>query len=269
MADVITHKATTFIDAHQAEPFFLFFSTHDVHVPRVPHSRFTGKSGLGYRGDAMLQLDWCVGQILDKLDQLELTDNTLVIFSSDNGPVLDDGYHDQANEKLGMHDPNGNLRGGKYSLFEGGTRVPLVLRWPGKIKPGTTSDALVGQIDFAASLASLVDAEVPDKACGDSRNSLPALLGQSDQGRPHLLHEAGQLALRVGNWKYIPKANVREKLGPWITTKIEEPGALFDLRLGVEEQENVASRNPQQLASMRELHAKLRQNDDQPELIGQ
>ncbi|MCA9165968.1 MAG: sulfatase-like hydrolase/transferase, partial [Planctomycetales bacterium] len=119
MADVITHKAIRFIDDHKQSPFFLFFSTHDIHVPRVPHSRFAGRSGLGLRGDAMLQLDWCVGEILSRLDALDLTKNTLVIFSSDNGPVLDDGYHDEANEKLGDHRPNSNLRGGKYSLFEG------------------------------------------------------------------------------------------------------------------------------------------------------
>lgn len=269
MADVITHKALHFIDQHQKQPFFLYFSTHDIHVPRVPHSRFVGKSGLGYRGDAMLQLDWCVGQILEKLDALKLADNTLILFSSDNGPVLDDGYVDEANEKLGQHDPNADLRGGKYSLFEGGTRVPLVLRWPGHIKPGTTSSALFGQIDLAASLASLVGATVPESACGDSRDMLPTLLGQSSTDRPHLIHEATDLALRVGPWKYVPPANVREDLGPWQTTKIDEPGALFDLREMRTEKTDVARENPQQLESMRALLKKLSQTHDQASLVGQ
>ena len=269
MADVIVHKAKDFIDEHRAEPFFLFFSTHDIHVPRVPHSRFTGKSGLGYRGDAMLQLDWCVGELMKQLDELQLADNTLLVFTSDNGPVLDDGYVDQANEKIGEHAPNADLRGGKYSLFEGGTRVPMLVRWPGKIAASTTSDALFGQIDMAASLATLVGVEVPAGACSDSRNALDSLLGKSRTGRPHLIHEAGQLALRVGNWKYIPKAKVREQLGPWVTTTIEAPGALFDLSSSINEREDVAAKHPQQFAKMRALHEQLLENADQVEAIGE
>ncbi len=270
MADVITHKAKQFIDQHQREPFFLYFSTHDIHVPRVPHSRFAGQSGLGPRGDAMLQLDWCVGQILDQLESLKLDDNTLVIFSSDNGPVLDDGYVDEANEKLGSHDPNSDLRGGKYSLFEGGTRIPLVLRWPGHVPAGATSTALFGQIDLARSLANLVGAEVPQSACGDSRDMLPTLLGeQLTGGRPHLIHEAGSLALRVGNWKYVPPGKVREQMGPWETASIEPPGALYDLSKNHREQQDVGPQHAEQLQLMRDLHAKLQANADQASLIGQ
>lgn len=270
MADVITHKAEQFLEQHQAKPFFLFFSTHDIHVPRVPHSRFAGKSGLGPRGDAMLQLDWCVGQILSKLDELKLSDNTLLIFSSDNGPVLDDGYVDGANEQLGEHDPNSDLRGGKYSLFEGGTRVPLVLRWPGHVPVGATSTALFGQIDLARSLAGLVGAEVPATACGDSRDMLPVLLGQQlSTGRPHLIHEAGGLALRMGHWKYVPAGKTREHLGPWETVSIESAGALYDLSHNHQEQTDVGAENPEQLKLMRELHEKLKTVDDQVSLVGQ
>ncbi|MEO0332995.1 MAG: sulfatase-like hydrolase/transferase, partial [Bacteroidota bacterium] len=152
MADTITARAVNFIERYQNEPFFLYFSTHDIHVPRVPHARFVGKSGMGPRGDAMLQLDWSVGEILNTLDSLQLTENTLVIFTSDNGPVVDDGYHDEAVEKLGGHKPAGPFRGGKYSAFEAGTRVPLLLRWPNRTEPGV-SDALTSQIDFLASMA--------------------------------------------------------------------------------------------------------------------
>src|SRR5690606_22514428 len=115
IADTITAKAVQFIEKHQDQPFFLYFSTQDIHVPRVPHPRFAGKSGLGPRGDVILQLDWCVGEIMQTLDSLQLTDNTLVIFTSDNGPVVDDGYQDMAVEKLGEHQPAGPFRGGKYS----------------------------------------------------------------------------------------------------------------------------------------------------------
>src|SRR5688500_10376862 len=156
VADVITEKAVSFIKEHKDEPFFLFFSTHDIHVPRVPHSRFAGKSGMGPRGDVLLQLDWSVGEILDALDEGGFASNTLLIFTSDNGPVVDDGYEDQAVELLGSHKPAGNLRGGKYSAFEAGTRVPFIVRWPGQEKKGV-SDALFSQVDLYASLATLAD----------------------------------------------------------------------------------------------------------------
>ena len=155
MADVFTSRAVNFITKNKNKPFFLYFATHDIHVPRVPNSRFAGKSGMGPRGDAILQLDWTVGQVLKRLDSLKIADNTLLVFSSDNGAVIDDGYHDQAVELLGAHMPSGASRGGKYSAFEGGTRVPLIVRWPGNVKAGAVSDALFSQVDFYASLAAL------------------------------------------------------------------------------------------------------------------
>ena len=176
MADVLTGKATDFIERHRDEPFFLYFATHDIHVPRVPHARFAGRSGLGPRGDVILQLDWAVGAILDTLDRLKLADKTLVLFTSDNGPVVDDGYRDQAVEKLGGHRPSGPLRGGKYSAFDGGTRVPMIVRWPGRVKPGV-SDALVGQVDFLASFAALTGQALAREDAPDSLDVLGALLG--------------------------------------------------------------------------------------------
>lgn len=263
MADVLSRKAVTFIEKNKSKPFFLYFSTHDIHVPRVPHSRFAGKSTMGLRGDAIVQMDWCVGQLLKALDDHNLTKNTIVIFTSDNGPVLDDGYHDQANEKLGKHKPAGPLRGGKYSLFEGGTRVPFVVRWPEKVKAGTVSDALFGQVDLAASLAKLVGAEQPKKGMPDSRDELDTLLGEDKEGRPHLIHEARQLALRKGKWKFIPPARTREKLGPWKNVQITKPGFLYDLSKDVGEQKNLAKENPAKLEEMAELLKKIRQSSDQ------
>ncbi len=264
IADVITSKAVEFITDNRDKPFFLFYSTHDVHVPRVPHQRFAGKSGTGPRGDAMVQTDWAVGQLLATLDELGLSDNTLVIFSSDNGPVLDDGYHDQANELLGKHDPNGPFRAGKYSHFEGGTRVPMIVRWPGHVQPNTTSDALFGQVDLARTLAKLVGASVPEGALPDSRDALDVLLGSSQAGRPHLVHEANGLSLRVGHWKYISPAKVRDGLGPWTSVNVTAPGALFDLSKDHAETTDLSAEYPERAAEMASLLQRIRQAPDRP-----
>jgi arylsulfatase A-like enzyme len=209
----------------------------------------------------MLQLDWCVGEVLSKLDKLRLSDNTLVIFSSDNGPVLDDGYVDEANEKLGKHDPNGIYRAGKYSMYEGGTRVPMLVRWPARISAGQVSNALFGQVDLASSFASMLDAKIPDGAFPDGRNELDTLLGKDVQGRPHLVHEAGGLALRVASWKFIPTIKVREGLGPWTTTMIDAPGALFDLANDPTEQKNIASEHPEKILEMQMLLKSIRERN--------
>ena len=178
LADKWVEKSNEFIEANRDKPFFLFFSSHDIHVPRMPHERFQGKTSLGYRGDSIMQLDWCVGELMKTLDRLKLTDKTLVVFCSDNGPVLDDGYKDGAIEKIGKHRAAGPYRGGKYSVYEGGTRTPMITRWPGRIEPGV-SDEMVCTIDFAASFASLVGQSLPDDACVDSFNLIDALLGQA------------------------------------------------------------------------------------------
>jgi arylsulfatase A-like enzyme len=171
-------------------------------VPRVPHPRFVGATSMGPRGDAIAQLDWSVGEILSALDRLTLAENTLVLFTSDNGPVVDDGYKDEAVTRLGDHTPAGPFRGGKYSNFEGGTRVPFVVRWPARVKPAV-SDALVSQVDFIASFAAMLDRPVPAGEAADSENVLPALLGTSNVGRTLLVEQAGSLSLRQGTWKYI------------------------------------------------------------------
>lgn len=143
IADSITVHAIDFIKQHKDEPFFMYFATNDVHVPRFPHDRFRGKNPMGLRGDAIAQFDWTVGQLMETLDQLGLTENTLIILSSDNGPVVDDGYKDKAEELLNGHTPSGPWRGNKYSAFEGGTAVPVIVRWPQKIK----KDRRLGRIN--------------------------------------------------------------------------------------------------------------------------
>ncbi len=202
MADVFTREAVSFIEKQRGRPFFLYFATHDPHVPRVPHPRFVGKTKMGPRGDVLVEMDWSVGEIMRALDRLDLTRETLVVFSSDNGPVVDDGYRDDAVEKLGAHRPAGPWRGGKYSNFEAGTRVPFIVRWPARIRPGV-SDALVSQVDLLASFAALTGQQLPQAAAPDSVDLLPALLGKSATGRAELVEQAGALSLREGQWKYI------------------------------------------------------------------
>ncbi|MBI5086896.1 MAG: arylsulfatase, partial [Acidobacteria bacterium] len=193
MAEAFLNAGTDFLDQNRARPFFLYFATHDIHVPRLPNPRFTGKTSMGPRGDAIAELDWTVGKLLDHLDLLGLAKNTLVLFSSDHGPVVDDGYKDDAVEKLGSHRPAGPLRGGKYSNFEGGTRVPLLARWPQRIKPGQVSEALVGQQDFFASFADLAGQTLSGEAAPDSFNVLPALLGETKSGREWIVEHARAL----------------------------------------------------------------------------
>ncbi len=250
MADTLTSKAVAFLEASKDRPFFLYFATHDIHVPRVPHPRFAGKSGLGPRGDVILQFDWCVGRILDTLDRLNLSANTLVILTSDNGPVVDDGYRDQAVERLDGHKPAGPLRGGKYSAFEGGTRVPFVVRWPDRVRPGV-SPALVCQIDLLASLAALTGRKLADGDAPDSRNVLPALLGESQTGRDSLVEHAGVLSLRLGPWKFIEKGKGPKVLVNTNTETGQDPaGQLFNLETDLGETRNLA---PEQADKMNEL----------------
>jgi arylsulfatase A-like enzyme len=244
MADTFTRKAVAFIERSKDRPFFLYFATHDPHVPRAPHPRFVGKSGCGVRGDVIVAFDWCVGELLRTLERSGLSSNTLVILSSDNGPVVDDGYRDRAVEALGNHRPAGPLRGGKYSIFEGGTRVPLIVRWPQHIRPGV-SDALVCQIDLLASFAALAGQKLAAGEGPDSRNVMPALLGQSKTGRGELIEHARSLALRQGPWKYIEagggprrEANTNTELGT------DPGGQLYQLANDLGETNNLVHTEP-------------------------
>ena len=219
----------------------------------------------GWHDDAVPYIcwdrDWTVGEILKTLDQHRIADDTLVIFTSDNGPVLNDGYKDLAVEKIGDHKPAGPLRGGKYSAFEGGTRVPFVTRWPKKIPKGITSDALVCQIDFLASFAAMTGEVLPNEAGPDSLNTLPALLGDSRIGRDHLVEQAGALAIRVGSMKFI-----ESNKGPALNKQVNiETGnasdvRLYDLSSDPGEKTNIAKRYPERVGEMAKLLQDIRQN---------
>lgn len=248
MADHFLAKAQAYVKDNKDKPFFLYYAMQQPHVPRTPHPRFAGKSGMGPRGDVILEADWAVGEFMKTLEAEGLLENTLVIFSSDNGPVVNDGYYDDAVEKLGFHTPAGPLRGGKYSLFEAGTRVPFMTYWKGTIEP-SVSNALVCQVDLLASLAALVGS---DRNGEDSEDILDALMGISDQGRDQLVVESSfKTAFRRGDWVMIPPYK-----GPAIQTSVNiELGndtefQLYDLKNDLGQKTNLAKSNPEKLREM-------------------
>ncbi len=253
MADEFVTEAKKYIAAHKDKPFFLYFASQDIHVPRAPHPRFQGATKLGYRGDAMVQFDWSTGEILKALEENGLTENTIVIFSSDNGPVYDDGYADgtKVNKSAGEadrgHDGSGVYRGGKYQIYEGGTRVPFIIRWPAKIQPGI-SGALVNQIDFIASFADLLGLELPDHEAADSRNNLAAFLGKDQVGLPFMIEESKGEALRCGEWKYIPASAAAAKKGKQAAKPSK--GELYNLNDDPSERKNLIDAHPERAAAM-------------------
>lgn len=253
-------KAKNYIEENQDNPFFLYFSLTEPHVPRMPATMFKGKSGLGLRGDAILQLDWTVGEIVKQLQASGIAKNTMVIFSSDNGAVLDDGYQDEAVTQLNGHTPNGILRGGKYSVFEAGTRIPFILSWPDVVQPQVSS-AMVSQIDLLASFSKLLNLSIPRGDAPDSENTLDAFLGKSETGRTVLIEQGGNvlgkggaLAIVKEQWKFIPPNNgiPYEKLVDIETGNSVEP-QLYNLNDDLGEKNNLAKKYPKKVKELSEL----------------
>lgn len=248
IATELTKQAVHFIEENREKPFFLYFATHDIHVPRVPGEKYRGSSECGVRGDVIQELDGSVGEVIATLDRLKLADDTLIIFSSDNGPVVDDGYADGSVKNLNGHKPAGPLSGGKYSIYEGGTRVPFIVNWPGHVKPGV-SNALVCQVDLLASLSAFVKADKPPGAGPDSENVLPALLGESPVGREQLIEQSNGIAIRKGQWKLIPPrpggGGGKDEEGRPIAKRGPQAAELFNLADDPGEKKNVAAEHPE------------------------
>lgn len=251
--DSIVAHGLAFIERNKEHPFFLYFATNDVHVPRVPHPRFAGKSGMGARGDALIEFDWTVGQVMETLERLGLRENTLIVLTSDNGPVVDDGYQDQAVELLGEHRPWGAYRGGKYSSFEAGTRIPFIVSYPGKVKEGV-SKALVSQVDFLASMSELLGVSLTCDQKKDSREQLSTWYGKDKKGRDYVVEQAGSLAVSDGEWKYISPSDKKayEKL-----TNTELGNApqdqLYFLKKDIGEKNNLAGRYPEKIKAFQRI----------------
>ncbi|NQU54550.1 MAG: arylsulfatase [Bacteroidetes bacterium] len=259
MADHFLAIAKDYVKMHKNEPFFLVYTMQQPHVPRTPNPRFEGMSGMGPRGDAIVEADWCLGEFVKTLEEEGLLENTLIVFSSDNGPVLNDGYYDDAEEKLGDHKPGGELRGGKYSLFEAGTRVPFITYWKGKIQP-TVSNALVCQVDLLGSLAALVGSAEKTQ---DSQDLIDAFMGKSKTGREELVLEATtRTAMRKGDWYLIPpykgqalNKDVNIELGN--STDFQ----LYNIKEDVGQQKNLAKENTEKLQEMIATFESIRGKD--------
>lgn len=261
IADSIAAKAIDFIKDNREKPFFMYLCTNDVHVPRFPHERFRGKSPMGLRGEAIMQFDWTVGQVVDALKKLKLTENTIIIITSDNGPVLDDGYVDKAVELVGDHQPSGPFRGGKYSTYEAGTTVPFIVCWPGNTPKGKVSDALVSHIDDFASFASLIGARLPKGAAPDSRNAMNTWLGKSDESRPFVVEQSVDhtLSIHDGEWKYIEPSNgAKRAWGTGIETGYMRKPQLYNLKTDKAEQTDLAEKNSEQVYRLQEALRQIR-----------
>lgn len=262
LASTVVAKSIEFIEKHKDQPFFLNIGLFEPHVPRVAEPPFVGKSGNGVRGDVIMQIDWQVGEIMKTLDRLDLTENTIILFSSDNGPILFDGYYDRSVEDLNGHNPTGGLRGWKYLTFEGACRVPFIVRWPGTIKP-RVSDQLISLVDCYATFAKIARGTFPSEVAPDSLDMSEVLLGKTAaKVRDHtVLHGIGGLALRQGDWKYIPATEATAGIGSganaadprFAAANITEP-LLFDLATDPNEENNIIAKHPDKAA---ELAARL------------
>jgi arylsulfatase A len=264
LADKWLEKSIAWLEANRARPFFLFFASHDLHVPRVPHERFQGATRLGPRADSIVQFDWSVGELMKHLDRLGLAENTLVVLCSDNGPVMDDGYKDSALERRGAHRAGGPFRGGKYSVYEGGTRIPFITRWKGRIQPGVSTE-VVCTIDLAASLAALTGTPLPADACLDSLDVSGALLGRPGaRGREHLIQQdngqAGNFGFRVGRWKlqrHDSTSTYNRVVEGRLTRSPVPQFQLFDLERDPGEASDVLAQHPEVAERMKQQLADL------------
>lgn len=250
IADTILERTKMFIDKYKEDPFFIYLAPNDIHVPRYPHDRFRGKSKLGLRGDAILQLDWTVGEVIAHLKARGIMERTLIIISSDNGAVVDDGYDDKAKELLGRHRVSGLLRGNKYSAFEGGARIPAIVHWQGHITPKVVSQEVVSQIDWFASLAKLIGARLPNSTdvAPDSQDDSHAWLEGKGTTREYIIAQAANktLSVRQGKWKYI-EPNSGPKMIPWgaeVETGNLATPQLYDLERDPSESVNLADKYP-------------------------
>lgn len=265
----ITDKAIDFIKKHTQntpdKPFFLYYAMSAPHTPIAPHENFQGKTEVGRYGDYVYEMDYHVGKILNLLDSLDIAENTLVIFSSDNGGVNADGL--KYNSKIGDlitnygHDSNKGLRGMKSDAWEGGHRIPFIVRWPGHVQAGSTSNALISQVDFMATFAAITGAKLPESVAEDSYNMLPLFEGRTPHVRDALVTQSGEgiLSIQKNDWKLVlssgggGKWNGKGEL-PYLEIiegqKIWKNVQLYNTASDISENDNLAGKNPEKLTEL-------------------
>jgi arylsulfatase A-like enzyme len=261
---VFLQKSKDFLQSHvknnPSKPFFLFHSPQAVHLPSFAAPQFQGKSKAGPHGDFIVQLDWIVGELMKTLTDLGIADNTIVIFTSDNGPEVASTVHMRADHQ---HDPAHPWRGIKRDQWEGGHRVPFLVRWPAKVKAGQSSEQLTSHTDVMATIAAVVGAQLPENAAEDSFNMLPAWFGTAKEAiRPYLLTQAFSaqyLAIRRGQWKYLDHpgsgGNNYEKNPELKKFHIPDsaPAQLYDLSTDPGEANNLLTKKPEIARELKDL----------------
>jgi len=248
-----------FIKAHQDEPFFLYYASPLPHTKWIPHKDFVGSSKQGNYGDVVQEIDWQVGGLLDTLDELGLTEKTLVVFASDNGPQLNVEGHGSA----------GPLRDGKWTNFEGGIRVPCLMRWPGKIPAGSVNKEITGIIDMLPTFCALSGTEVPNDRIIDGKNILPYLMGEEVASPIHKTFIVPGVTIRHGDWKLLvkrqtPGGNGNKGLQG---RKPAEAGSLFNLKDDIGETNDLSSKHPeivQQLQALMKDYMKEFESNKRP-----
>ncbi|WP_449284320.1 sulfatase-like hydrolase/transferase [Maioricimonas rarisocia] len=278
---LLTERAVEWIKANHEQPFFLYFSTPNIHHPFTPAPRFHGTSEAGRYGDFIHELDWMVGELLKTLDELKLADDTVVLFTSDNGGMFNDGGKEAW--KAGHH-INGDLLGFKFGAWEGGHRVPFIVRWPGRVAAGTTSDQLICNVDLLATFAGLFDQPLQPTDAVDSFDIRDAITGEADEPIRESLVLAPRreknLALRAGRWMYISSQGDggfgNDRGGPRAVALSGRPNSditpngrirkdapkaqLYDLEADPAQTTNVLREHPEQAQKMRERLQEIRRS---------
>lgn len=263
----LTEKALEWIHLQdKGQAFFLYFALPSPHAPIIPNDEFDGRSGAGAYGDFVFQSDWVVGQVLDALQEKGLEENTLVIFSSDNGP---EAYAWKRAESFG-HFSMGDFRGLKRDVWEGGHHVPFLIKWPGQIEAGTVSDELISQVDLMATLSAVAGIDLPDHAAPDSYNFLPVLRGQeySSPIREATVHNTFESiwGIRKGDWLYIdgPTGGHREPPESFNILKgytdFHSEGLLFNMKEDPGQRKNLYEDYPEKIRELDSLLLKYRES---------
>lgn len=260
-----TRRGVDYIRSRQgaAEPFFLYFAYPSPHAPIIPNDAFDGKSGAGSYGDLICETDDSIGKLLTALEESGQAENTLIIFSADNGAE----YYAYARDKRFNHWSSQPLRGAKRDLYEGGHRVPFIVKWPGVTQAGRTSDALVSQIDVMATIAAAVGFTLPAAAAEDSHDLLPLLCGGAESPRTTHIHNTNKdaWAIRHGNWLLIDAKSgyTSTRDAKWEASRgypadDDQPFELYDLSTDLSQKHNLAATHPEQVKELTALLQQIR-----------